>query len=203
MKWTNGKITIDEPDVKAWRDPATGIKCLILRHEQMGHLNGYVQIPHGRFRDMLMRSRRIRRGPDPFKKGKVSRQRICDHRLLRNLSVHGGLTFGGKFHRYKRHDGLWLGFDCGHAWDLQPGMSRYLKDIPGMALQNILAGGTYRDMAYVTEQVTSLASQLSKAIRSYERPSIVHRERLEVEEAAMVMAQEIIDRLQSKVPVRF
>jgi hypothetical protein len=58
-------------------------------------------------------------------------------------------------------------------------------------------------MNYVTEQVTSLASQLALIINRHQAPSLVRRERLEVEEAARDMAKEIIDRLQSKVPVRF
>ncbi len=69
-------------------------------------------------------------------------------RADRELEVHGGVAFA----RYSEYsDEFIIGFDCGHHNDLCPGS-------PGL-------GGEYRDFAYVTEQVNSLAEQLKKAGR--------------------------------------
>lgn len=59
-------------------------------------------------------------------------------------------------------DVFWLGFDCAHAGDLSPGIEnayRYLGSRPSFA-----EGNVYRDVQYVQDEVTNLASQLGRMI---------------------------------------
>lgn len=54
----------------------------------------------------------------------------------------------------------WFGFDCAHAGDVSPGhnadMKRFVPDAP-----SVFRGGTYREVAYVENEVRSLARQLA------------------------------------------
>lgn len=105
----------EEPDRVEWRDEATGLPCLALRHERLGHWCGYVAVPpghpaHGRGYDDVP------------------------------AEVHGGLTYAEKCHGQVCHkpapgepeDAWWLGFDCAHGWDLSPGLYRsaLYRDLP-------------------------------------------------------------------------
>jgi hypothetical protein len=53
-------------------------------------------------------------------------------------------------------DVWWFGFDCGHAWDLSPGMKKFQED-HGFSHHN---EDMYRDVAYVASEVERLAQQL-------------------------------------------
>ncbi|HUU65476.1 MAG TPA: hypothetical protein VMW37_05160 [Dehalococcoidales bacterium] len=93
---------LDEPHREEFEH--AGLKCLILRHHELGHLCAYVGVPkghpcYGQHYDYI-----------PYDD-------------LFPIRVHGGLTFS------KEGDGdtwpkgyWWLGFDCAHAWDLVPYM---------------------------------------------------------------------------------
>lgn len=71
------------------------------------------------------------------------------------VEVHCGLTYGDA-----KADGSWaFGFDCGHAFDLQPGWMAH--GIP----MSLIEGATYRDEAYATEQTDYLAAQLAALAR--------------------------------------
>jgi len=74
-----------------------GLKCMVVKHPQLGHWCGYVALPEGH--------------PDWGK----------DYDSV-NVRVHGSLTFssrGGQ--RYWKGKNLWwFGFDCAHAGDLVP-----------------------------------------------------------------------------------
>lgn len=61
------------------------------------------------------------------------------------IEMHGGHSFN------RNHNGdLWIGFDCGHSWDIVPGIgSRYDHD------------ARYRGFAYVTKQVHSIVDQIT------------------------------------------
>jgi hypothetical protein len=61
--------------------------------------------------------------------------------LNQDFAVHGGLTY---------EDGIKVGFDCGHAGDMSP----------HARLRNYRFEETYRNVAYVKEQVENLAAQL-------------------------------------------
>ena len=63
-----------------------------------------------------------------------------------DLAVHGGITY---------NDGKKMGFDCGHAGDLSPFMARYVGINTSRGYQE-----TYRNFAFVKEQLRNLASQL-------------------------------------------
>jgi len=99
-----------EPWAREWRDPATGLKCLILKHQYLLTLCGYV---------------RIMRNHPMYNK--------CDPKFDR-LDVHGGVTFARRAHgsRYMKR-GFWIGFDCGHCMDLVPGTIWAMPDsiLPG------------------------------------------------------------------------
>lgn len=134
-----------EPDKLQWQDETTGLPCLIVRN-RLGGLCGYVGVP-------------------------------MDHWALNRdeseieLSVHGGLTFGGPCQEGPEESSIchipgsgepdtlfWLGFDCGHAGDYLPAMNR----APVRCLWNPSQLEEYRDLTYVRDQVTSLALQLSR-----------------------------------------
>lgn len=94
------------------------------------------------------------------------------------LRVHGGITYADSCHGRICHPGearvWWFGFDTAHAWDDIPGMeaTRLLMrerallehDEEGIRIWSKLPtdrdDSTYKDVAFVTEQVEKLASQL-------------------------------------------
>ena len=121
-----------EPDRVTWRDPSTGLTCLILRGP-LGALCGYVRVPRGH----------------PLHGMRYTR------RAATRLHVHGGLTFSGCLGGRRMRRGHWFGFDCAHADDLVPGMVLRFA-----WMQN--GWGTYRAMEYVRAECTALAEQLAR-----------------------------------------
>lgn len=88
-----------EPNELRWVDPATRLKCVILRIPTMGHLCGYVKLP---------------RNSKWYPKGRGYRNP--------NFAVHGGVTFRGPLKRPTggTFPGRWVGFDCAHHCDKSP-----------------------------------------------------------------------------------
>ncbi len=133
-----------EPDRVEWVDTATGLTCRILR-SPIGSLCGYVGVPKDHQAYGMEH--------DPFVGNYVDVnvewwRRHITHRVeykIIDIDVHGGLTYAGEHGDSGLH---WFGFDCGHAFDFTPGL-----DYNGDA--------TYRDLAYVTKEVESLAKQLA------------------------------------------
>lgn len=116
-----------EPDNKEFT--FRGYKCQILRHFSMKTLCGYVYLPLGH----------------PWY-GKY-----YTDPALRDLEVHGGLTFS----REKEDSPLWcIGFDCGHSGDYVPGME-FLNQI--LQIRDI---SSYRDMDYVRDELLRLVDQI-------------------------------------------
>lgn len=82
-----------------------------------------------------------------------------------NFDVHGGLTYADKCDGEICHapepgmpdDVWWLGFDCAHSGDLVPGMEAFRRkaSFPSPDWE------TYKDLAYVSSQIRSLAEQLA------------------------------------------
>lgn len=69
-----------------------------------------------------------------------------------DIEVHGGLTFSGRWEEF--HDDLWwLGFDCGHAWDI---------DTPNVAPEYPWSFESNKSQEFVEEQTKRLAEQLKK-----------------------------------------
>lgn len=130
----------DEPDKAHWIDEATDLDCLIHRND-LGTLCGYVGVTEGH----------------PFF------EKDYDN-LYDDITVHGGLTYSDKCQETgdeaigichvplpgRAEDVWWLGFDCGHAYDLTPSWS--------------MPGTTYRDFQYVKTEVESLAAQLKEVM---------------------------------------
>lgn len=159
----------DEPDKVQWVDPATGLDCLVVRNH-FGSLCGYVGVPAGHPAYGV-----------PYDEPDVE--------------VHGGLTFAdtcsgesadgqpsaGICHvpePGRPHDVYWLGFDCGHAFDFQPGMramemrvmpdllERFDKNKPydhEAVMKTTDEWGTerYRTLDYVRAEISDLAEQLA------------------------------------------
>lgn len=92
-----------EPDLLMWRAKTPPhYRCQILRN-YFGSLNGYVAIPPGHPAHGLDLS-------DP---------------RLRGLPSHRGFTFAGE-----ATAGHWvLGFDCGHAFDIQPALNAQVRRV--------------------------------------------------------------------------
>jgi len=129
----------NEPDKKQWQDAATGYPCLIVRND-MGALCGYVGVAksHPNFEQDYDK-------PD--------------------VTVHGGLTFASRCQEQQNEcegichktdgpdDVWWFGFDCLHASDSSPPIRDGLTPFDY---------GVYRDIAYVTAEIESLAAQLKE-----------------------------------------
>lgn len=164
VNWPEGEWD-DEKDVYAFLDEETGLPCMIIR-SQFGALNGYVAIPEGH----------------PLH-GETSV----------DGQVHGGVTWTSeslyipylpkaaieyceeharipKDDSYQRLEvGIkgfwWLGFDCGHYGDLQPGLTAMLVSCskrPSSTFQSLTEGQTYKNLDYVRGQVEKLARELHK-----------------------------------------
>lgn len=133
--WPDGPWMV-EPDKVVWRDETTGLDCMIVRGG-LGALCGYVGVT-----------------PDHPYYGH-------DYPDV-PVEAHGGLTYADACHGVICHvpddpssdDVWWFGFDCAHYQDLVPHMIRYRT--PGTER----LGEAYRDIAYVTREVTNLALQL-------------------------------------------
>jgi len=117
----------DEPDKVLWTDEVTGLFCMVRRNMQLGQWCGYVAVPEGH---------------QDFGKGYEDAPYDC----------HGGLTYADRC--FGEPEVWWFGFDCGHSYDLSPGLQ-----LPGLS---ILPGERYRDLAYVQREVTELAAQIKE-----------------------------------------
>jgi hypothetical protein len=131
-----------EPDRIEWIDAATGQPCL-MRRNRWGAWCGYTAVNPGH----------------PLHG--VDYSELYDREDI-NLDVHGGITYTSLCHDDICHvpqpgepdDVWWWGFDCGH----------YCDTVPDMLANGFgpYPNSTYRDVAYVREQVTDLARQLAE-----------------------------------------
>ena len=142
----------DEPDKRQWTDPATELPCLINRHPEWGHWCGYVGVPRGH----------------PWYE--IDAEEI-------SAEAHGGLNFSAKCTGDETSgvchlvalgeddDVWWLGFDCGHWLDKQPGYETYVRKISDHLVVDgdERVGFSYRHLAYVIAEVTNLARQANEA----------------------------------------
>jgi hypothetical protein len=137
----------DEPDKAQWVDEATGLDCLIVRN-RLGALCGYVGVP-----------------PEHPAHGK-------DYYDMPDIEVHGGLTYADRCQEGAEEHGIchvpepgrpadvwWFGFDCGHCWDLVPGIADALGSIGRSPYRGDRE--VYRDFTYVQAEVAQLARQLA------------------------------------------
>lgn len=164
-QWPSGPWD-DEPDRVQWTDDDTGLACLI-RRGPLGNWCGYVGVPEGHpWHGMDYHHCVVCR---------TSYLDGCEHNepLSSVVIVHGGLTFAagcdgdpvaGVCHVADDGDTVWwLGFDCGHGFDLVPGLvARGLA--LGYSIEDATFGSaTYRDIEYVRGEVRSLAQQVAAA----------------------------------------
>jgi hypothetical protein len=144
-KWEQGSWT-NEIDKKQFVDKETGLPCLIVRAPHMGNLCGYVGVLPGH----------PLYGKDRFE-------------ISGCLSVHGGVNFAEACQKSDEDYAVchipdpgesdnvwWIGFDCGHAHDLTPFMSKVMIKYFGAH------GAVYRDVAYVEKECARLAKQLKR-----------------------------------------
>lgn len=141
-----------EPDKKQWQDEATGLPCLIVRSSATGALCGYVGVPNNH---------------------PIYGQDYNEVSDQHEIDVHGGLTFAGSCQKNEDESyGIchvappgednvwWFGFDCSHFMDLAPEMEATLKSLG--SYPDSLRENVYRDLDYVTGEVTALAQQLKQ-----------------------------------------
>jgi hypothetical protein len=168
----------EEPDKLQWIDATTGLPCIILRGP-VGSLCGYVGVEvdhpwHGKgYSDKIpVTKEHLEREFDLNKLSPIALVRAAGSDFEKDgisidlvVSVHGGITYAnygylGDKDR-EQHIGTiplldktwWFGFDCSHCDDFAP---------PYRGIGS-LSHGAYRDLEYVRDEVTALATQLAAA----------------------------------------
>jgi hypothetical protein len=134
---------VGEPDRVEWR--FAGFPCL-MRRTPMGIWCGYVAVGEGH--------PWFEQRPDDIEArahGGLNYADTC------NASVCHVPRAGESDHVY------WVGFDCGHGWDVLPGLEAQMREALGREPYR-LPGAVYRDQAYVMAQVDGLARQALEAI---------------------------------------
>ena len=97
-----------------------------------------------------------------------------------DVEVHGGLTYAEKCSPPICHvpapgepdEVYWFGFDCGHAFDIMPGMDATLRIAHAASGQtppvrqhfDCLPDEVYRPLAYAQEETNRLADQLAAVV---------------------------------------
>jgi len=160
-------INRGEADKIAWRDPATGYECIVLRDVEQRFLRGYVGIPpshplYGYSHDAIPADLGIEihggltygaacevpAQRETWIKGEAVR--ICHTTIRPKVRK---LVPGTNATDHKPHDDAWwLGFACNHPGDVIPrrGPSRVIDGVRPV----------YRDDDYVVTEVLNLAAQL-------------------------------------------
>lgn len=165
-EWGDGPWQ-NECDKRQWEDPATGLPCLIVRHERSGHWCAYVGVgvEHPLYGRAYSECTLFQ---------KPCADTFCDHRLEFLLDVHGGITFSGPCQEQEHgichlpdageEDNLWwFGCDFAHSGDLSPGLAARLRQRGGSLAEELAACGyseMYRTQAYAHQECQRLAEQL-------------------------------------------
>jgi hypothetical protein len=143
---------IEEPDLIKFK--YKGYECRITRcikkepfaKEESyfgGHLCGYVKIPKGSFYSNVVHYDEVK------------------------VECHGGLTYGEQ-----EEDGLWVGFDCAHLYDLVPSKTLFSKlmnlatiklEFPKEFSNIDLVNPKYRNIEYVKSEILGIVDQLMEA----------------------------------------
>lgn len=134
-----------EPDRLDWEH--AGFACMALRND-MGSWCGYVGVPN----------------THPF-------YGVSDE--FNGIDVHGSVTYASKCAGHICHvpkpgmpdDVWWIGFDCGHAFDLSPRMAAIEKkmNLPKLVDAELPREfrRTYKDEKYIRAETSRLADQLA------------------------------------------
>lgn len=122
---TGKKPWLDEED--EYQFQIDGVDCWIRRAYGIGVLCGYIAIENGH----------------PW------RESYADDI---DVDIHWGLTFSGvhPLHESSKH---WVGFDCGHAGDLDPMLAPLWEEM------GVPAIGVYRDVNFVKSEIKKLVAQ--------------------------------------------
>lgn len=127
-----------------------GLPCLALRHPNHGYWCGYVAVSK----------------PHPLYEVSASDADVYLD------SGHRGLNYADHCSGYICHvpqpgmpdDVWWFGFDCGHLFDLAPGIDARLRHVaPELAATKFpeWLSDTYRDLPYVRKCIEELAEELA------------------------------------------
>lgn len=187
--WGEGEWN-QEPDKKEWQDEETSYPCLIVRAPVTGALCGYVGVPEShplygvpynkphesttRLWEKVKEGEIGKRGTIPvFCLGFSNEDELPSPEII--FDVHGSLTFSGFCHKDSKNESnichtgndnpYWFGFDCSHAWDISPAIDARMREyVPDRDFPR-LPNTEYRNLAYVTSEVESLARQLKELER--------------------------------------
>ncbi|MEM7515319.1 MAG: hypothetical protein AAF368_00145 [Planctomycetota bacterium] len=124
-----------EPD--RWVGTCRGFELVALRHSGLGHWCGYLCIPEGHpLHGRDLESDDL--GPD----------------------IHGGWTWARSYLPNKKDasDGWWVGFDCAHSGDLQPGGRWRTKPTP------FANNSTYKTLNFVKSELFRACAELEEAL---------------------------------------
>ncbi|MCK9556383.1 hypothetical protein M0R36_11335 [bacterium] len=124
-----------------------GFDCLIIRHPEKGHLNGYVAI--------------TKLSPKLYKE-------IYYNDFVDRIDCHGGITYIGKGLKYwkikKKKSVMWIGFDCYHYMDFAPyWVIRSEKILKRQCVdrKELESGESqYRNLDYVIEECKGIVNQI-------------------------------------------
>lgn len=114
----------NEPSRVRWKDTNSGLECVARRSPHLGIWLGYVVVPEGH---------------------KWHEQVVWDAR------VHGGVSYCGPSPENPNSSEWWVGFDCGHDWDLVP----FSYDGSELIDFDVV----YRDLGFVWRECANLAAQ--------------------------------------------
>ncbi len=131
-----------EPDRVEWEH--AGLPCLAIRNEAFGNWCGYAAVPPGHA---------------------LHGQSYNDV----DVEAHGGLTYASACSGHICHvpkpgepdDVWWFGFDCGHAWDVAPGMEARSRAFGYAPMFTADRESSYKTLAYVQAETNRLAEQLA------------------------------------------
>lgn len=161
----------------------TGLKCLVKRVNDSGHLCGYVILPvghslHGKqYTDVMPELTTLNRVKElpvgenpPFQ---IIFSALCgavlQPRLDLILQVHWGVTYAGTADYLGFHDQWAIGFDCAHSGDLAffMGPERFMATRRMDAEESLSCGSNvYRDLEFVTNELKRLAEQITSITES-------------------------------------
>lgn len=127
-----------EPDEKIF--DYKEIKCVIKRQRLMGYLMGYIVV------------------------GKDHPWFNADPAELEDVNVHGGVAWTGDnpFVSWETPEEYWIGFYCGHAFDLIPYF--YEQEMRSHPNSKLFRHDIYRNMEFAERQVKRLAVQAAIAL---------------------------------------
>lgn len=169
MAWGPGPWHFED-DKYQWPDKLTGMPCLAVR-SHFGSWCGYVGVTaehplYGIAHNECAKKPQCTPTDDGYFD--------CDHTTQQILEVHGGLTFSGPCKQTEDPargvchvpapgepvDVWWLGYDCGHYLDVQPGLNALSRSLGGSG--GVFSAGSYKTLTYVQAECATLCDQLAE-----------------------------------------